>query len=149
MSSFHSNDPRAVRTRHAFRDAFIELLQTKTYQSITVTDIAKRAGFARHTFYNHYETKEHLLSKLIDAVLDKFFSKLAKWDFNLNEPEDEINLISSFFYVWKNNVEIVRILKKLKEKGKTVIAATHDERIMQLADWTLRPKDGRIVNLNE
>jgi len=46
-------------------------------------------------------------------------------------------------------LEIVKILEKLKERGKTVIVATHDRRIMRLADLTLHLKDGRIVDLDE
>ncbi len=49
----------------------------------------------------------------------------------------------------ETGLEIVRILKELKERGKTVIVATHDIRIMKLADLTLHLKDGRIVDLNE
>jgi len=44
---------------------------------------------------------------------------------------------------------IVQILEKLKEREKTVIVATHDRRIMKLADWTLHLKDGRIVDVDE
>ena len=76
MSNFQSNDPRAVRTRQEIQTAFIELLREKPYQSITVTDIAGKAGYARHTFYNHYETKDDLLANLIDSIFDEFFSKL-------------------------------------------------------------------------
>jgi len=46
-------------------------------------------------------------------------------------------------------LEIVTILEKLKERGKTVIAATHDIRIMRLADLTLHLKDGRIADIDE
>ena len=46
-------------------------------------------------------------------------------------------------------LEIVKILEKLKEREKTVIAATHDRRIMKLADLTLHLKDGRIVDIDE
>jgi putative ABC transport system ATP-binding protein len=49
----------------------------------------------------------------------------------------------------ETGLEIVRILKELKERGKTVIVATHDRRIMQLADWTLHLKDGRIGYIDE
>jgi putative ABC transport system ATP-binding protein len=49
----------------------------------------------------------------------------------------------------KTGLKIVRILKELKERGKTVIVVTHDRRIMQLADWTLYLKDGRIVDIDE
>jgi len=46
-------------------------------------------------------------------------------------------------------LEIVKILEKLKEGAKTVIVATHDTRITQLADLTLHLKDGRIVDIDE
>ncbi len=49
----------------------------------------------------------------------------------------------------ETGLEIVRILEKMKTKGKTVIVATHDERILELANRTLRLHDGRIVDTNE
>ena len=42
-----------------------------------------------------------------------------------------------------------RILEKMKTEGKTVIVATHDERILKLANRTLRLYDGRILDKNE
>ena len=113
MSSIQSNDPRAIRTRQAFQEAFLILLQKKQYPRITVTDVANRAGFARHTFYNHYETLDDLLSNLIDSVLDAFFSKLDKWDFDLNDAEDELRMMTAFFQVWKDCPETVHILSNL------------------------------------
>lgn len=59
----------------------------------------------------------------------------------VDEPTGNLDL--------ETGLEIVRILEKLKERGKTVIVATHDRRIMQLADWILRLRDGRIVNVDE
>ena len=100
--------------RQAFQSAFLELLQEKRYPKITVTDVANRAGFARHTFYNHYETLDDLLSNLMDSVLDEFFTRMDKWDFDQNVPEDELRTITSFFQVWKDNPEIVRILNHLE-----------------------------------
>jgi len=46
-------------------------------------------------------------------------------------------------------LEIVRILERMKANGKTVIVATHDERILELAIRTLRLHDGRIKDTNE
>ena len=113
MSSIHSYDPRAVRTRQALQDTFIELLQTKPYQKITVTDITRGAGFARHTFYNHYETKDDLLAEMIDSVFEDFYSKLGKWDINITDTDKEISVISAFFSVWKENEVFVRVLNNL------------------------------------
>jgi putative ABC transport system ATP-binding protein len=49
----------------------------------------------------------------------------------------------------ETGLEIVSILEKMKTKGKTVIVATHDERILELADRTLRLHYGRIADTNE
>jgi putative ABC transport system ATP-binding protein len=47
-----------------------------------------------------------------------------------------------------NAQKIIDILRMLKEKGKTVIVSTHDERIMQFADRTLCLENGRLANSN-
>lgn len=49
----------------------------------------------------------------------------------------------------KTGAKIIQILQKLKDEGKTVIAATHDEQIFALADQKLRLEDGKLANLNE
>ncbi len=49
----------------------------------------------------------------------------------------------------ETGLEIVRILEKLKAKGKTILVAAHDVRIEKLANRTLHLQDGRIVAANE
>lgn len=44
----------------------------------------------------------------------------------------------------KTASDIVKILKRLKQNGKTVVAATHDPKIIELADRVLHLRDGRI-----
>lgn len=46
----------------------------------------------------------------------------------------------------ETGLEIAHILEKMKREGKTVIVATHDERILKLANRTLRLHDGRILD---
>lgn len=45
----------------------------------------------------------------------------------------------------ETGLEIIGILEKLKEEGKTIIATTHDERILELANRILHMRNGRIV----
>jgi len=49
----------------------------------------------------------------------------------------------------ETGLEIVSILEKLKMKGKTILVATHDERIMKFANRMLHLRDGRIVAKDE
>ena len=45
----------------------------------------------------------------------------------------------------ETGLEVVNILKKIKEEGKTVIVATHDEELLKLANRSLCLKDGRLT----
>jgi putative ABC transport system ATP-binding protein len=49
----------------------------------------------------------------------------------------------------KTSLKIIQILQKLKSDGKTIIVATHDEQIFQLAEQKLCLEDGKLVSLNE
>jgi putative ABC transport system ATP-binding protein len=49
----------------------------------------------------------------------------------------------------ENGQKIRQVLQMLKAKGKTVIAATHDQELMQLADRILCLEDGRLTSQNE
>lgn len=62
MPSSHADiDPRVHRTRAYLREALIELVLEKDYQSLTVKDLADRACINRSTFYLHYQDKNDLL----------------------------------------------------------------------------------------
>lgn len=58
-------DPRVTRTRKLIRDALISLLLEKSFESISVQDIAERATVNRATFYAHFTDKFALLDALI------------------------------------------------------------------------------------
>jgi putative ABC transport system ATP-binding protein len=48
-----------------------------------------------------------------------------------------------------NSQKITQVLKLLKTEGKTVIVATHDPELMQLADRTVCLEDGRLASEDE
>jgi ABC-type lipoprotein export system ATPase subunit len=49
----------------------------------------------------------------------------------------------------KTGFKIIQIIEKLKENGKTIISATHDERIFKLANKKLHLEDGKLVAPDE
>lgn len=54
-------DLRVARTNRALKEAFEELVLEKDVDKITITELTKRAGVNRKTFYLHYETIEELV----------------------------------------------------------------------------------------
>jgi AcrR family transcriptional regulator len=63
------NDERVVRTRKQLDMAFVELLHRRAYGNIRVSDIAKRAGVGRATFYAHYSSKDELLRSQFERMV--------------------------------------------------------------------------------
>jgi AcrR family transcriptional regulator len=58
-------DPRIRRTRQMLFEAFQDLLTEKTFQLITVQDIAERSTLNRATFYDHFTDKFALLEAMM------------------------------------------------------------------------------------
>jgi AcrR family transcriptional regulator len=77
LSQAHVNpeDPRVKRTRKLLRDAVFSLLRVKSFDSITVQDIAEQATVNRATFYAHYSDKHALFD---DIVRRDFHDALQK-----------------------------------------------------------------------
>jgi AcrR family transcriptional regulator len=57
-----------AKARAAIENALMELLQTKNYSSITVTDIVRKAGVARATYYRNYGSIEDIMVSLLAGV---------------------------------------------------------------------------------
>lgn len=71
-SSMNMNDPRVKRTRQLLQNAFTELVREKSFDTITVHDIAERATVNRATFYAHFVDKY----ALVDATLGISFTEM-------------------------------------------------------------------------
>ncbi len=66
MSSTAREDPRVTRTRQLILKSFQELLGEKSFEALTVQEIADRATVNRATFYAHFEDKYDLLDSAFD-----------------------------------------------------------------------------------
>jgi AcrR family transcriptional regulator len=62
-------DERVRRTSSRIDAAFVELLQRRAYGDIRVSQVVKRAGIGRPTFYAHYATKDDLLRSQFDRFV--------------------------------------------------------------------------------
>jgi AcrR family transcriptional regulator len=73
VSDVHGNsakrDRRVIRTSRQIDAAFVELLGRRAYGNIRVSDITKKAGVGRATFYAHYSSKDDLLSSQFRRIV--------------------------------------------------------------------------------
>ena len=62
-------DRRSQRTLTAIRQAFLRLLTIHRFEEISVGDIGAAAGIGKSTYYEHFRSKEDLLSKMMEGML--------------------------------------------------------------------------------
>ncbi|MEK5163531.1 TetR/AcrR family transcriptional regulator [Paenibacillus sp. FSL R5-0527] len=70
-------DLRIIRSKNSIKKAFVELLNEKGYEAITIQDIADKAMINRNTFYLHYQNKPDLLNLCMDELLEEVKNTLA------------------------------------------------------------------------
>lgn len=67
-------DERYYLADEAICEAFLLVSKEKELDKITVTDIIKRAGIVRSTFYNHYENIPALVTAIEDKTIQDIFA---------------------------------------------------------------------------
>lgn len=68
----NENDLRVQRTRRLLQEALIELANREEYSQITIRDITKAAQVGYKTFFRHYDSKEALITAIVEAFIAKF-----------------------------------------------------------------------------
>jgi AcrR family transcriptional regulator len=68
-ASARMRDARVARTRQQIDQAFVALLFHRSYRSLRVSDITRKAGVGRATFYAHFRSKDELLRSQVGRIL--------------------------------------------------------------------------------
>lgn len=72
-------DERYSTAEDAIYDAFFLLLKEKSVDRITVSDVVKKAGIVRSTFYNHYENIPSLVIAAEDKTINDIFRLMERF----------------------------------------------------------------------
>lgn len=87
MSEF--NRPRQARARatlERFFEATVELLQTRSFEALSVADIVSRANASVGAFYKRFSSKQALLPVLLDWIHRRQFDAIEAF---VNDPRWE------------------------------------------------------------
>lgn len=81
-----SKDLRVRRTLTAVRKAFNDLVLTRDYHDISITDLTDKAGINRKTFYLHYSSLDDLVAEVEEEIAEDILKHIGKFaeDLDLN-----------------------------------------------------------------
>lgn len=97
MGSQAKVDRRILRTRQALRQALMALMVEQPYETITVQQIAARAGVARTTFYLHYQDRDDLLFRGFGDLYDELRTAVAPMQLNATTDWDHVAAHADFY----------------------------------------------------
>ncbi|MCF2682813.1 TetR/AcrR family transcriptional regulator [Faecalicatena contorta] len=61
-----------LRVKKGITTALFQLMHEKSISDISISELIRRAGVARISFYRNYESKEDVLETLIEDVLEQY-----------------------------------------------------------------------------
>ncbi len=99
----------AIRSRKMIRQAFVELLQEKPIEKITVTDIVIRADINRGTFYAHYQDTRAAIEQIENEIIEKMVEFLSEFRYK-NFFQNPLPLLEKISNYLEEDVEFYRIL---------------------------------------
>ena len=91
-------------TRMCIGEAVFSLMDKKPYEEIRVSDIVKRAGVSRMTFYHYYEQKEDALADYFHEIVNGYVrerSEILKKGGKFHDPgsiEHALKLVDAHLY---------------------------------------------------
>lgn len=84
-----------LRVKSAITDALFAMMEEFPLDRITISDVIRRAGVARVSFYRNYTSKEDVLVRLVRDVLDEY-RRSATYD--LHDYLSRENITRAFRY---------------------------------------------------
>ena len=103
-----SNNVANRITRESICTALLELLQIKGFNEITVSELVRRAGVSRQSFYRNYKTKEDIVLEIENTISKNLIEKM-KDPVYISDPRKWILV---FFAVITENTAVITMIQK-------------------------------------
>lgn len=110
-----SNEEANKITRESLQTAMIELMRTRDYRDISITELTRYAGTSRTAFYRNYNTKEDILIEICDEIRDSLQESLEQ----IETYEDPKQWFLEFYRDSYDDRERMSLLLKVDLAGKT------------------------------
>ncbi|HZV58451.1 MAG TPA: TetR/AcrR family transcriptional regulator [Sphingobium sp.] len=144
---------RSLKTQQSFVDAGWEILRTQSWESISITAIAKRAGRSVGVFYQRFGSKDDFLTVLLNRWLETSYSSLSSWPPAQSGAElidwylrDAFERIRGNRYLWRAALQRSWDDPVFWEPFRVMAARRRDVLAERLGDLRGRPLDAAEEN---
>ena len=102
---------RTNLTKRLISLALYELLLKHDFDNVTISDICRKAGVSRMSFYRYYTTKDDIFIDFSDERFAEFFNDVVRY----RTPSLEEFLLGMFYYFKNYRRQLVLLIKSKKE----------------------------------
>jgi len=85
----------------------LSLLNEKMFSDITISELTKKAGIVRNTFYAHFERKEDILTYYLYEIFKVRIQQAAE-----HNDINEVDFALLYFEICTENIEFLSILEE-------------------------------------
>lgn len=133
-STSHRSD--VIRTRKAIEDAYHNLLFSKPYNKITVTDVIKEAKISRGTFYAYFSDIKELGDCVEEQMIDRLkeLIRSAVTDNAMRDPGPVIDVLTADMEAYRDGIRVLfekndglRFHEKLKARLRTALPDVYED----------------------
>ena len=103
-----SNNEANRITRESICTALLELLKTNEFKKISISELVRKAGVSRQSFYRNYKTKEDIVLEIERTIGTQLIEKMKDPGY-INNPR---KWFVDFFTIVKENTAAVTLLQK-------------------------------------
>lgn len=123
----------------AIKDAFKDLMAEKPFIDITVTEVVKRAGVARASFYRNYASTRDIMDELLDEFFEGIRNNALPVIASQSEREWRAFLFRFIYFVSDNQYKIMLsrnsnisiLLVKMSEFAHELLESMHFDTIKE------------------
>lgn len=88
----------SASTVEKLREAFLSCLNEQEYRDVTISELSRRAGINRTTFYLFFGSKEELFKEMCRSLVDQWFQRF--FDLNIARDTDREKALFCEMLAW-------------------------------------------------
>ena len=98
----NKNEIANTIVKESLTDALFNLMDKKSFNDITITELSKKAGVSRLSFYRNYTSKEEIIVKYLDDKANLW------WEKQISDRSSDVILgMFNHFYLERDKLAII------------------------------------------